>query len=346
MSYTVLVTAPSLAKRGRTLLEKQGCTLRFVADAGDAAGLVRTLATEAIDAVISRTMQIDAAAIRSCPSLKVISKHGTGVSNIDIDAATEQGVAVFSTPGANAVAVAEFTIGLLIAAVRRIPRFDRSVRAGAWSRQGDGSEIGGRTLGLVGFGRIARQVARVARALDMRVIVSDPYVDLACVAGQGVEFYPSLAAMMPECDVLSLHCPAQRGGAPMLDAEMLALLPRGAVIVNTARGELIDEAALARALESGALGAAGLDTFASEPLGGSPLRGIETAVLTPHVAGSTTDALARMAEGAAANVLDYLAAVEAGPTTLTALRDRCLNPEVLAASARRDDRSGADQAMA
>lgn len=346
MSYTVLVTTPSLAEPGRARLEERGCGLRFVADAGDAAGLARILAEEPIDAIISRTMQIDAATMRSCSSLKMISKHGTGVSNIDIDAATEQGVAVFSTPGANAVAVAEFAIGLMIAAVRRIPRFDRSVRAGAWTRQGDASELAGRTLGLVGFGRIARQVARVARALDMRVVVNDPYIALARVAGQGVEFYPSLAAMLPECDLLSLHCPAQRGAPPLLNAEMLALLPRGAVIVNTARGELIDEAALAQALQSGALGAAGLDTFASEPLGETPLRGIDTAVLTPHVAGSTSDALAKMAEGAAANVLDYLAAVEAGPAALAALRDRCLNPEVLAASARRGDRPGADQALA
>lgn len=266
--------------------------------------LARLLANEPIDAIVSRTMHINAAAMRSCPSLKVISKHGTGVSNIDIEAATAAGIAVFSTPGANAAAVAEVAVGLMIAAVRRIPRFDRGVRAGSWSRLGDGTELGGRTLGLVGFGRIARQVARVARAFDMRVVVSDPFIDLARVAGQSVEFYPSLAAMLPECDVLSLHCPATRGAPPLLDAEMLALLPRGAVVVNTARGELIDEAALAEALASGSLGGAALNTFAAEPRGPSPLRAIDIAVLTPHVAGSTTDAIAKMAEGAASNVLD------------------------------------------
>ncbi|PZQ50061.1 MAG: hydroxyacid dehydrogenase [Rhodovulum sulfidophilum] len=346
MSHKILVTAPSLAPSGLAALRRRGCDIRFVEDLGDVAGLARVLATEPIDAVISRTMPIDAAMLRACPSLKVISKHGTGVSNIDVDAASAEGVAVFSTPGANAAAVAEFTIGLMIAAIRRLPRFDRSVRAGSWARQGDGGELGGRTLGLVGFGRIARQVARVARALDMRVVVSDPYIDLARVAGQGVEFYPSLAAMLPECAVLSLHCPATRGAPPLLDAEMLSLLPRGAVVVNTARGELIDEAALAAALASGALGAAGLDTFAAEPLGASPLRAIETAVLTPHVAGSTTDALAKMAEGAAANVLDYLAALEAGPAALAALRERCLNPEIFARAPRGAGRSDAGQAMA
>ena len=311
MAYTILVTAPSLAPAGLELLRGRGCDVQFVENFSAIDRLTEKFAHIPIDAVISRTMQITEAMMASCPTLKVISKHGVGVSNIDLKAATNLGIAVFSTPGANTRAVSEFTIGLLIASFRHVARFDRAVRAHQWTRAGDGGELAGRTLGLIGFGRIAREVARVASALQMRILAFDPYVDANAARPDGVEFAKSIGEMLPHCHALSLHCPAQRGMPPIINAEALALLPQGAVIVNTARGELIDEAALVQALRSGRLGAAALDTFATEPLEpDSPLLSLDNVILTPHVAGSTPDALAEMARGAVTNILNYLDAQE------------------------------------
>lgn len=334
MSYTIVVTAPSLAPAGRALLEARGCDVHFVADAGDHAGLAGRLATLPVDAVISRTMEISGEMIAACPTLKVISKHGTGTSNIDVPAASRHGVLIFSTPGANSRAVSEYAVGLLIACARRVARFDRAVRAGTWRRDGDGMELAGKTLGLVGFGRIAREVGRIARALDMRVLAVDPMLDARAAEALGVERVATLADLLPQCDALSLHCPAVRGAPPLLGAAEIARMRPGAVLVNTARGELVDEAALADALESGALGAAGLDTFTSEPLApGSRLRQLENAILSPHIAGSTPEALANMARGAVAHALDaldYLAAPYGPPPA--ALLECCLDPAAFKAA--------------
>jgi D-3-phosphoglycerate dehydrogenase len=170
----------------------------------------------------------------------------------------------------------------------------------------------------------------------MDVLAFDPYVDANAAPPDGVEFVKSIGEMLPHCHALSLHCPAQRGMPPIIDAEALALLPQGAVIINTARGELIDEAALVQALRSGRLGAAALDTFATEPLApDSALLGLDNVILTPHVAGSTPDALAEMAKGAAANILTYLDAqrdLSIGGIDASGhsdLRENCLNWEAI-----------------
>ncbi|ERL52297.1 hydroxyacid dehydrogenase [Halomonas huangheensis] len=307
MPYTVLVTAPSLATPGLEILRQRQCEVLFVSDIADKASLAHQLKQAPIDAIISRTMTIDAEMMKSCPTLKVISKHGVGVSNIDLHAAAQQNIAVFATPGANSQAVAEFTLGLMFAGARHLARFDRRVRAGLWQRDGDGMELHGKTLGLVGFGQIGQRVAQVALALGMKVVVVDPWVSPGVASAQGVTLVDGLQALLPQCNVLSLHCPAQRGAPPLINAQALALLPSGAIIINTARGELIDEQALVDALTNGHLAAAGLDTFASEPLDAdSPLRQLDNVLLTPHVAGSTPEALAKMACGAVNNALTWL----------------------------------------
>ncbi|GEN24260.1 NAD-binding D-isomer specific 2-hydroxyacid dehydrogenase [Halomonas cupida] len=329
MPYTVLVTAPGLAPAGLDLLHQRQCEVLFLKDISDTASLARMLECHPVDAVISRTMTLNAAMIASCPTLKVISKHGVGISNIDLAAAARHQVAVFSTPGANSQAVAEFSLGLMLACARHLARFDRHVRAGRWQRDGDGMELSGRTLGLVGLGQIARRVARVAAALGMRVLAVDPMVTSEQASAFGVSLQPDLDTLLPQCDLLSLHCPAQLGAPPLLDARRLAQLPPGAVIINTARGELIDEQALAEALRNGHIAAAGLDTFASEPLAeSSPLRQLDNVLLTPHVAGSTPEALAQMARGAVDNALTWLDSLDGqhpvSPERLAALsRCRC-----------------------
>lgn len=321
MKPTVLVTAPRLAQAGAELLAEAGARVIYLADADSVDEVERLMATEPIDAVISRTVRLSAAAIASCPTLRVISKHGVGVSNIDVEAATARGIPVYVTPGANAQSVAEMTLGLMLAAARRIGWMDRELHDGRWSRAQDGVELHGRTLGLVGFGQVGQRVATVCMALGMNVVAFDPAVDATPVPG--VRMLPSLDALLPLSDVLSLHVPLNRHTRQMLGAAQFAQMPRGAIVVNTARGEVVDEPALVAALKSGQLHAAGLDTMADEPLPAhSPLAALPNVVLTPHVGGSTPAALAAMASGAARNVLGWLQGRPADPSA-------CVNPQAL-----------------
>ena len=323
MPYTVLVTAPRLAPAGVRLLQAAGSRILYLASADDAGEVARILATEPVDAVISRTVALSGAAIAACPTLKVISKHGVGVSNIDVAAATARGIPVYVTPGANARSVAELTLGLMFAAARRVAWMDREIQAGRWSRAQDGIELHGRTLGLVGFGQVAQRVAGVCLALGMPVLAFDPALAGHASPVAGVTLVGTLDALLEASDVLSLHVPLNSHTRNMIGAPQFAHMRHGAILLNTARGEVVDEPALVQALQSGQLYAAGLDTMAVEPLpADSPLRGLDNVVLTPHVGGSTPAALAAMASGAARNVLGFL---QGTPPAATA----CVNPQVL-----------------
>ncbi|MEJ8855531.1 hydroxyacid dehydrogenase [Variovorax robiniae] len=320
---TVLVTAPKLAKAGVDLLAEAGARVIYLKNADSVEEVEHLMATEPIDAVISRTVKLSAKAIAACPTLRVISKHGVGVSNIDVEAATERGIPVYVTPGANAQSVAEMTLGLMFAAARRIGWMDRELHEGRWSRAQDGVELRGRTLGLVGFGQIGQRVATVCLALGMEVVAFDPALKAGASPVAGVRMLPSLEALLSLSDVLSLHVPLNKHTRNMLGTSQFAAMPRGAILVNTARGEVVDEPALIDALQNGQLHAAGLDTMAQEPLpAGSPLAALPNVVLTPHVGGSTPAALAGMASGAARNVLGWL---QGQPTDPSA----CVNPQVL-----------------
>ncbi|CAG9213823.1 Hydroxyacid dehydrogenase [Paraburkholderia tropica] len=306
MSYRILVTAPRLAPAGQRVLAAAQCETVYIDDAQDAAQVARILATQPIDAVISRTVELSGAAIAACPTLRVICKHGVGVTNIDVDAATQRGIPVFTTPGTNTHSVAELAIGLMLAAARKLNFFDSELRAGRWTRTGDGRQLHGRTLGLVGYGQIGQRVAAIAHALGLHVRAFDPVAKQAD-AQPFVTLESSLDALLAQADVLSLHCPVNAHTRNLLDAEAIARLPDGAIVVNTARGELIDEAALVAALRSGKLAAAGLDTFRNEPMpADDPLAALPNVVLTPHVGGSTPDALDAVAVSAAETCLRFL----------------------------------------
>lgn len=312
--FTILVTAPALAPEGVARLTAAGCRILY---AKDTTQLQRLLENEAIDAVISRTITLNAAAIAACKSLKVISKHGAGVNNIDVDAATARDVPVFFS-GGNAQAVAELTLGMAVAIARDLTHHDRTLRAGGWSRSDVGVELSGRTLGVVGLGRIGSKVAALGAAVGMEVLVYDPHVRVG-----GYESLASLEAFLARTDVLSLHCPLNPATRGMLGAAELALLPRGAILLNTARGEIVVEAALLESLRSGHLRGAGLDGFAIEPIPqGHALLSLPNVVLTPHVGGSTVEALAAVAIGAAENALAWL---EGRAIDLT----YCVNPSVI-----------------
>ena len=323
MPFTIFVTAPQLASSGVELLAAAGARVLYLQQPDSTEEVERILSTEPIDAVISRTVDLSAKAIASCPTLKVISKHGVGVSNIDVEAATARGIPVYVTPGANAQSVTEMTLGLMFAAARRISWMDSELHAGRWSRAQDGIELRGKTIGLIGFGQIGQRVANVCLALGMQVVAFDPALTGKSSPVAHVKLLGSVDELLPLSNVLSLHVPLNAHTRNLLGAKQFAQLPRGAILINTARGEVVDEAALIDALRSGPLFAAGLDTTCVEPIpADSPLLQLPNLVLTPHVGGSTPAALAQMAEGAVRNVLGWL---QGQPADAAA----CVNAQVL-----------------
>jgi D-3-phosphoglycerate dehydrogenase len=256
-------------------------------------------------AIIARYGKISARVIEACPSLRVISKHGTGIDSIDSVAAKAHGIAVKAAAGANAAAVAEHTWALILACAKNVVQLDGRMRTGHWDKATHKSlELKGRTLGLVGLGAIGLRVADTGIALGMRVVAYDPFAKAFPAGVKRVELDEVIAAS----DVLSLHCPLTAQNAHMINAATLATMRQGAILVNTARGGLIDEAALADALRSGKLRSAGLDSFKVEPYDGAhEFSSLAGAILTPHVAGVTDDAYVGMGTGAAQNILDELA---------------------------------------
>lgn len=306
MPHTVFVTAPTLSSAGLDLLEQAGCRSLFLPAGGTPADVERILASEPVDAVISRTVALSAAAVRACPTLRIVAKHGVGVNNIDVEACSERGIPVCTTPGANARSVAEMTVGLMLCAARSLCRMDAGIRAGDWPRRQDGLELHGRTLGLVGYGQIGRRVARICGAMGMRVAAYDPQLRAADLEPE-VQMAADMPQLLRQAQVLSLHAPLTARTRSMIGAAQLALLPEGAILINTARGELVDEPALIEALRQGRLRAAALDTTAGEPIPpDSPLLQMDNVVLTPHVGGSTQAALQAMAGGAVAQALAFL----------------------------------------
>ncbi len=319
----ILVTATGLHEKGRQVLSRAGCDVRFETAPEAIAAAVRDWQPHGI---LSRTVELPGEVMRRGRDLSAIVKHGAGVNNIDVESATRQGIPVFATPGANAHSVAEFTVALILSVCRQVPRFDREVRDGLWDRRGEGRQFSGMTLGLVGYGRIARRVARMAACLGMSVAATDPFGDAAAARRAGVKWYDGLDDLLAGVDVLSLHCPAERGAPPIIDAARLEAMKPGAFLVNTARGELVDEAALAAALASGHLAGAALDTLQQEPpVADHPLLTAPNAILTPHVGGSTPEALEAMAVGAATTLVSYLRDLASGGAPGEEIWSRCVN---------------------
>jgi D-3-phosphoglycerate dehydrogenase len=322
MPTTILVTVPALAPAGLDVLQAEGCRIVLTSKAGGVPEVLQHLARERVDGVISRTLPFGAEAFAAAgPSLKVVSRHGVGFDNVDVAAATARGIPVLIAPAGNGQSVAELALALMLSAARRITVQNAAIRAGTWDRSGNGLQLSGKTLGLVGFGGIGKAVARGALGLGMRVIAFDPVAKPE--PGLAVELVDSLAALLPRSNVLSLHVPLTAQTRGLIGAAELAALPRGAVLVNTARGGLVDETALAEALASGRLYGAGLDTFAAEPLQPThPLCARPDVVMTAHMGGSTDAALDATARTAA---LHALAVIHGRPVD----RAVCVNPETL-----------------
>jgi (S)-sulfolactate dehydrogenase len=265
-----------------------------------------------VDALIVRNRtQVDAELLGAAPRLAVVGRLGVGLDNIDVALCTSRGITVIPATGANALAVAEYVIGTAMLLLRGAYASTAEVAAGKWPRAAlsEGREMAGKTLGLVGFGGIGRLTGRLGRALGMRamgfdaqVLPSDP-----SWAEAGVE-PRTLDAVLAAADVLTLHVPLAPATRSLIDAARIAAMKRGAILVNTARGGVVDEAAVAAALVSGHLGGAALDVFAQEPLpAGSPLAGCPNLILTPHIAGVTAESNERVSALVAQRVVETLA---------------------------------------
>jgi D-3-phosphoglycerate dehydrogenase / 2-oxoglutarate reductase len=259
------------------------------------------------DALIVRSaVNVDGKMLSGAKKLRVIGRAGVGVDNIDVDAATKAGIAVMNTPGANAVAVAEHTLALMLALARHIPRAASTTRAGKWEKKSlEGMELRGKTLGIIGLGRIGLEVARRARAFDMKLVANDPFVTAAVARDHGIEL-AERDAVFAVADYISLHVGLTAQTTGMINEKSLAKMKRGVRIINCARGELVDEAALAAALASQHVAGAALDVFTQEPPKDSPLPALENVVATPHIAGSTTEAQNAVGVQIASQVREYL----------------------------------------
>jgi D-3-phosphoglycerate dehydrogenase len=267
------------------------------------------LAAELADAealLVRSAVFVDAAMMDKAPKLRVVGRAGVGVDNIDLEAATKRGIVVMNTPGGNAIAVAEHTLALMLALARHVPKADASMHAGKWDKKSlQGSELRGKTLGIVGLGKIGIEVAKRALAFDMKIVAHDPYVAFSFAQQLEIALVP-LDELFAKSDFISLHVGLTPQTQGMINAANLEKMKKGARLVNCARGELLDDAAVVAALKSGQLGGAALDVFRDEPLKDSLYHGAPNAILTPHIAGSTNEAQDAVGVQIAMQVREYL----------------------------------------
>lgn len=292
--FNVVMTAPELAAPAVALLENAGCAIHYMPPYPTADAVAALVRAVAADAILCRQGRVTGAVMDASPRLRIVARHGVGVDEVDVAEARKRRLTVTRAPGSNTQAVAEHTLALILALAKEFRPLGAAISEGGWRPAGTKvRDIAGLRLGLVGFGAIGRAVAALAQPFGIRVSAFDPTVAEADFSH--VERAASVADLARGSDVLSLHCPLMPDTYHLVDAAVLALLRPGALIVNTARGGLVDEAALAAALDSGRLGGAGLDVFEDEPPGPDhPLRRHPRVIVTPHVAGVTNASLIAM----------------------------------------------------
>jgi D-3-phosphoglycerate dehydrogenase len=263
---------------------------------------------EDCDGYIAGLDFVTAKVVESCKKLKVISRYGAGIDRVDIDAASGRGIAVCNTPGVNAEAVADLAFGLILSVARRIPSLDRLTKEGKWTRS-TGVELFGKTIGILGLGAIGKAVAKRASGFSMRVLAFDPYMDEAYARANGIEAV-TFGAAVENSDILSLHLPLNDKTRHVINGEVMRGMKQGAIIINAARGGLIDEHAACELLKSGHLGGLGLDAYEEEPPAASPLFDLDNVVATPHTGAHTREATANMAALAVSNLIDVMSGKE------------------------------------
>ena len=319
-----ILVSEVLAEEGLAILRGAGTVI-------DGVGLQRTdLLSELsqCQALIVRSgTRADRELIESAPSLRVIGRAGAGVDNIDLDAASERGVIVLNAAGGNTVSAAELSVALLLSLSRHLAQANASLRSGEWNRSAFvGAELRGKTAGIVGLGLVGAAVARRLQAMEMRTIAFDPFISEERARSVGADLV-SLQNLLAEADVVSLHSSASADGPPMLGESEFRTMKHGALLVNTARGALIDERALERALDAGSLGGAALDVFAHEPAHENPLVSHPRVLATPHLGASTQEAQERVAIDIATETVKVLR----GRPSPAAVNTPLIDPESLEA---------------
>jgi len=261
-------------------------------------------ALDGCDGCVAGLDYFTAGVIEGSPKLRVISRYGAGFDRVDLDAARKKNIVVCNTPGAGSRSVAELALALLLCVARRVPLADRETKGGLWPRM-QGIELFGKTIGILGFGAIGRAMAQLAAGFSMKVLACDPFIDRLYVEGQGVEAV-DFQGLISRSDFISLHLPLNGDTKNIICAASMESMKKGAVIINTARGGLIDEAAAYDFLLSGRLGGLGLDVYETEPPPPSPLFALENVVCTPHCGAHTAEAVKAMADTAVENLIDVL----------------------------------------
>ena len=298
-----IVIADPLPSSAADLLRDQGWDID--AQTGRTTEELHAALADADALIVRSATRVDADLIARAPGLKLIARAGTGIDNVDLDAASAGGILVVNAPGANSVSVAEHAFALLLTSARSIAQADGHMKAGRWEKKRlMGTELRGKTLGVVGLGRIGREVVHRAHAFGMRAVAHDPFISSQFAADLDVELL-ELDALCAQADFITLHVPST-GTRPLFDAERLSQCKPTVRIINTARGTLIDEAALADAIEHGTIGGAGLDVFQTEPPSDTRLTGLTQVVATPHIAGSTREAQELVGLETATCVRDFL----------------------------------------
>lgn len=291
--FNVIMTSRFLAAPAVDILTQANCVIHYMRPYPSAEEVAQLTAEIQADAILTRQGPVSVAAMDSSKRLRVIARHGVGVDDVDIAAATARGILVTRAPGSNTRAVAEHTLAMILALAKDFRHHGAAIAAGRW-RDPTASvrDLAGLRLGLLGFGEIARAVVPMAQAFGMVVSAYSP----SRLGNQaGVTLMPSLAALLTNSDVLSVHCPLTQSTRHLIDGKALALLPQGAFVINTARGGIVDEAALTAALDSGHLGRAALDVFEGEPpILDHPLRDHPKVIVTPHISGVTQASLVNM----------------------------------------------------
>jgi len=303
----IIVTPRSLSKGDHPFLKKlTDAGYHLVFPSPGRQPTEQELAAVIGDAVgyVAGVEPITAATLAKASKLRVISRNGTGIDNIDTEAAARQSIVIRKAEGANARGVAELTIGLMLAAVRSIPTSDRSLKAEQWKRI-QGFELEGKTLGIIGCGKIGKLVAGFALAFGMKVLAYDAYPDRNF--SPSIEFeYVALENLLENSAIVTLHCPPLPEKKPLIGEQQLSIMRRGAIIINTARQSLVDEASLVRSLDTGAIACYAIDAFDKEPPEDFSLVKHEHVIVTPHIGGYTAESIDRAAEAAIDNLLETL----------------------------------------
>lgn len=302
--HKVLVTGAALAEEAVALLGAHNIEIVNTDGYSGADHLAALAARHAVDALLVRQGQIDETVINASPRLRVIAKHGSGVDNIDLAAASARRVPVLRALAANAQSVAELAISLTVSLVKDVVLLDKTVKAGNWPKtKYVGRDLAGARFGIVGFGEIGRRTARLAQGLGMETLAYDPFATDA----DGTAVTRDLNAVLSQSDVVSLHCPLTPETRHLINATSLATMKPTAFLVNTARGAVVDEAALLSALEAGTIAGAALDSFETEPPAPDhPLFALNNVIATPHVGGASRSALRNMAVQSAQHIVDVL----------------------------------------